>query len=119
MPIVRVVKMTGDEVVDVITMGHRLVAAIGPMDMRAVVGTALVAGRAVDRIRPREADYVLIDMAVVEMMQMAIVQIVDVVLVLDGSMTATGFVLVVVTWMGITGRHRELLLSYSKRTESG
>jgi len=53
---------------------------------------------------------VLIDMAVVEMMQVAIVQIVYVLIVLDGSMTAAGFVLMVVTGMNITGRHSELLL---------
>ncbi len=56
MPIVRMVKMTGDEVVDVIAMGHRLVAAVGTMDVGAVVGAALVAGRAVGRIRQREGD---------------------------------------------------------------
>jgi len=55
---------------------------------------------------------VLIDMAVVEMMQVAIVQIVYVIIVLDGSMTTTGLVLMVVTGMSITGRHIELLLGY-------
>ena len=119
MPIVRMVKMTSDEVVDVIAMGHGLVAAAGAMDVGAVVGAALMAGRAVGRIRPGESDYMLIDMAIVEMMQMAIVQIVYVVIVLDGSMTTTGFVLMVVTRMGITGRHSKLLLGYSERTESG
>jgi len=110
MPIVRMVKMTGNEIVDVIAMGHRLVAAGGAMNVSAVVLTALVAGGAVCGIHSREGDHVLIDMAFVEMMQVAIVQIIYVVIMLDGSMTATGFVLMVVIGMSITGRHSELLL---------
>jgi len=111
--VVRMVKMAVDEVVDMIAMRNRFVSAVGTMDVGAVVSTALMVRGADRRIRGRESDYVLVNMAVVEMMKMTIVKVIDVVLVLDGSMTATGFVLVFVTKMSITFGHSGLLLGYS------
>ena len=111
--IVRMVKMSVDEVVNVITMRYRFMAAVGAMDVGVFMGIALVARSADGRICWREGNHVLVDVAVVEMMQVAIVQIVNVILVLDGSMTATGLMLMVVTGMGVTGRHSELLLECS------
>ena len=55
----------------------------------------------------------LINMAVVEMMKMTIVKVIDVIVVLDGGMTATGCVLMIVTGMSITFRHSGLILTYS------
>ena len=111
--IVRMVKMTVDKVVDVIAVGHRLVAAGRAMDVIDSVSATLVLRGADGRIRAREGDHVLVDVPFVEMMQMAIVQVVDVIVMLDGSMTASGLVLVIVIRMRITGRHRELLLGGS------
>lgn len=111
--IVRMVKMAIDEVVDMIAMRNRFVSAVGAMDVGAVVSTALMVRGADRRIRWREGDDMLIDMAVVEMMKMTIVKIIDVILVFDGSMTATGFVLVFVTKMSITFGHSGLLLGCS------
>ncbi len=108
--IVRMVKMTGDEVVDVIAVGHRVVAAGRAMDVIDFVSATLVLRGADGRICVREGDHVLVDVAIVEMMQMAIMQVVDVIVMLDGSMTAPGLVLVIVISMRVTGRHWELLL---------
>ncbi len=113
MAIVRMVKMTVDEIVDMIAVWDRFVAAVGAMDMGAVVSTALVVRGADRGIRWREGDDMLINMAVVEMMKMTIVKVIDVIVVLDGGMTATGCVLMIVTGMSITFRHSGLILTYS------
>ena len=48
--IVRMVKMSVDEVVNVITMRYRFMAAVGAMDVGVFMGTALVARSADGRI---------------------------------------------------------------------
>ncbi len=111
--IVRMVKMTVDKVIDVIAVGHRLMAAGRAMDVFDSVSATLVFRSADGRIRARKGDHVLVDVPFVKMVQMAIVQVVDVIVMLDGSMTAAGLVLMIVIRMRVTGRHRELLLGCS------
>jgi hypothetical protein len=60
------------------------------MHMALVVGTATVLGRAPVGVRRRHLDFVLIDMVAMHVVQMPIVQEIDMVLVANGRMAASG-----------------------------
>ena len=47
---VRVVKMSGDPIVHMVAVRHRIVAASGPVDMIRVVPTTAMAGSAAVRV---------------------------------------------------------------------
>jgi hypothetical protein len=47
---VRVVKMSGDPIVHMVAVRHRIVAAYGPVDMTRVVPTAAMVGGAAVRV---------------------------------------------------------------------
>jgi hypothetical protein len=91
---VRVVQMAVDQIVDVVAVRHRLVAATRPVLVPRLVAGAAVIGRAAVGIAGRHLDDVLVDVIAVGMVQVAVVQIVDVVAVANGAMTAVGTVLV-------------------------
>ena len=77
-----------DEVVDMITVRHRLVPAAGAVNMTRLMAGALVIRRAGIRVRPRHLEHVLVDMVAVRVVQMTIVQIVDVIAVADRGVAA-------------------------------
>lgn len=91
--LVDVVQPPVDQEVRVVAMRHRLVPAPGAVDMAGLVA----AGRHGVTIRMLgvDLDDVLVDMAVVRMMQMTVVQIVDVITVPDRGMPAARAVNVV------------------------
>ena len=95
---VNVVQMPIYEVVDVIAVRDGGVAASGPVDVVRIVAGAAVRG-AVFGILGRYRDRVLIVMILVRAVQMAVVQVADVVLVLDGHVTAVRPVRVGVIFM--------------------
>ncbi|OJU27739.1 MAG: hypothetical protein BGN89_09950 [Alphaproteobacteria bacterium 64-6] len=89
---VRMVQVAFDEVVNMITMRHGFVSAAGPMHMiRCVPGAAMVR-RAPVGILVRDFDHVLIDVVAVHVMKMPVVQVVHVIAVVDGGVTALGAV---------------------------
>lgn len=82
---VAVVQPAGDQVVDVVAVGHRVVATA------LAVGMARVAVRRIGvpgGVLGVDRDHVLIDVALVRVVQMTFVQVVDVALVPDGGVTA-------------------------------
>jgi hypothetical protein len=85
---VRMVQVTIDEIVDVIPVRHRLVAATRTMLVRCVVTGADMVRGACCRIGGRHLDHMLVDVITVHVMQMAVVKIVDVPVVLHSSMAA-------------------------------
>ena len=90
--LVGVVQVAVDEVVDVIAVRHRLVAAA-----RAVHVAAVVAGGRLGvsvGVLSRHLVRVLLDLGAVLVLQVALVQVVDVVTMLDGGVAAAGAVLV-------------------------
>lgn len=101
---VRVVEVTVDEVVDVISVGDRLVAATGPVDVVARVCVAVVR-RAAGRVRGVDLEGVLFNGAARGVMQVTVVHVVDVIPVLDGGVAAAGAVnvIMVVVCMGHGG----------------
>lgn len=104
---VRMVQMTVDQVIDVVAVRHRFVAAAGPMHMTgAMAGTVMLRCAAV-RVGGADGDHVLVDMVAMHVMQMAVMQEIDMAFVAHRGMTALRAVLVVVMGvLGATGHRR-------------
>jgi hypothetical protein len=96
---VRVVQVAADEVIGVVAVGHGLVAAAGAVLVGLVVAVAGVGRRAGGRVGGADRQAVLLDAAAVGVVQVAVVQVIDVVFVLDGGVAAAGAVLVVVVFV--------------------
>ena len=97
---VRVMQVPGGEVVDVIAMRDRFVAATCAVDMALGVTSAAVRGRAGGRIGRANLEDALVHVAIVAVVDMAIVEVVDVVATTDGEVAAGGAVDVNVIRMG-------------------
>lgn len=91
---VRVMQVSIHQVIDVISVRDGGVAAIGSMLVPIFMTAATVLGSAGVRIGGVDGERVLFDLAAVLMMQAAVVQIIDVAIMLDAGMTAIGAVLV-------------------------
>lgn len=105
---VRMMQAAIDEIVDVITMRHRLVPATGTMHMVGLVAGGAMLGRATVRIALRHFDHVLVDMIDVRMMQVSVMQIVHVIAVAHGDVSAARAVLMrVVLVMGQSASRHE------------
>jgi hypothetical protein len=81
MTAVLMVKVTVDQIVDVIAMRNGGMTAAGTMAMRGVMGAAAVPIRARLGVRGTHRDGVFVDMAVMVVVQMPVVEIVDVIVV--------------------------------------
>jgi hypothetical protein len=91
-----VVKVTADQVVDVLAVRDRLVAAVRSVLVFVLVFGAVVAGRAVGGVGLADRQYVALDAAPAVVVQLAVVQVIHVIVVADGAVTATWAVLMVV-----------------------
>ena len=109
---VGMMEVSVDEVVDVVAVRDRFVATAGAVDVSGIVRSAGVLRGAISRVGCRQSNAVLVDVAVMEMVQVTIVQVVDVVVVAHGGMAAARFVLMGMLGMNGTGGHGELLLGW-------
>jgi hypothetical protein len=101
---VRMVQMTVDEVIHMITVRHRLVPAIGAVNVARLVTGTLVRRRAGVWVGVRHFQNMLFDFTVfANVMQMTVVNIVDMVAMLDTGVFAIGTMLVIM--MGVQLRH--------------
>ncbi len=91
---VRMVQVAVDEIVDVIPMRHRFMAAPRSVNVARLV--AATARRALVRIFGAHFELVLVYVIGVRMMQMTVMQIINVIVVLDRSMSTVRAMLVVV-----------------------
>jgi hypothetical protein len=91
---VRMVQVAVDEIVDVMPMRHRFMAAPGSVNVARLVAAA--ARRALVRILGAHFELVLVYVIGVRMMQMTIMQIINVTVVLDRSMPTVRAMLMVV-----------------------
>lgn len=96
---VGVMQVAIDQVIDVVAMRHRLVAATGAMNVAGLMGTAVVIRRATVRVGRGDLNHVLVDMVAVRMMEMPIVQMIHVTRMAYGGMAAAGAVLMRMTRM--------------------
>jgi hypothetical protein len=92
MAAVRVVEVSGDEVVDVIPVGHRVVAAARPMRVSLRMTLAGVRRRARSRVRPIDGQGALVDVSVVRPVEVSVVRVVGVRAMGDRGMAASGSV---------------------------
>ena len=91
---VRMVQVAADQVVDVLAVWHRFVAAIRPVLVGAVVLGALMALSAIGGVDVRDRDRVALDPTLAVVVQLAVMEMIDVIAVADRGMTAAGTVLV-------------------------
>jgi hypothetical protein len=92
-------KVSIDKIINVITMRHRLMSASRTMHVPGLVTGAAVIRRASSGIFRAHLDHMLVHVILVRMMEMAIMEIVDVVAVTNGRMAAAGAVLMGVILM--------------------
>lgn len=102
----RMVQVAIDKKIDMVAMRHRLVTATRTVLVRLVVSRALMRGCAGRGIRRIDLEPMLDDLVTVLMMQVSIVEIIHVSGMLDGSMTATRAMPVVV--FGVLVTHTRL-----------
>jgi hypothetical protein len=112
MAVVWIMQMAADQVVDMISVWHSLMAASGAMHMFRLMHGTLMPRCAVFRICLCHGYDMLINMAAVRIVQMTIVQIIDVIVMPDASMTALRAVrmsMIFVLWQ-VTIRHCRFLI---------
>jgi hypothetical protein len=102
---VDVVQMAVDQVIDVVAVRHRLVAAAGTVLVLLGVVAAAVLRRAAGRVLLAYFELVLLDAGLADVVQVAVVQVVHVVLVVHGGVAAAGTVLVTVVGVGGHGQY--------------
>jgi hypothetical protein len=105
----RVMQPAVDEVVGVVAVRHPFVPAAGAMDMTGLVAFVPKLRRAATRVLVGHFDHMLIDSVAILMMQMAVMQIIDMVAVLQRDVTAGRAMMMGVFGMCRTGRHEMLL----------
>ncbi|WON74240.1 hypothetical protein [Nitrosospira sp. Is2] len=88
MTIVRIMEMSIDQIINMVAMRYCLMPTARPMHMLRRVSGAFMLRRAVLRIGRGYANHMFVDMAFVRMMQMAVVQIIDMVIVHDPGVAA-------------------------------
>jgi hypothetical protein len=105
---VRMVEMAGDAIVHVVAVRHRLVATVGAVLMACLMPTAAMVRGAAVGILVRDLDHMLVDVTFVRVVEVAVVQIVDMVAVMHRSVSAARSVLMGMVGMGPcrTSRHR-------------
>jgi hypothetical protein len=85
---VLVVQMTLDKVVGMIAVRHRLMAARWAVFLSRLVTGASIVRRALGGIRLTRLDHVLVDVVAMRMMQVAVMQVVDVIAMAYGGVSA-------------------------------
>ena len=95
----RVVEVAVNKVVNVIAMRHRLVSAARSVNMTRLVARTCVLRGADIGILFRDLDHMLVNVIAVHVMQVTVVQIIDMIGMLHGRMTAPRTMLVVVLCM--------------------
>jgi hypothetical protein len=83
------VQVAIDEVADVVAVRYGLVSASRSVDVAFLMSGTGVIGCAAHGVRRADVDDVLVDVAVVHMMQVPIVDVVDMVAVTDGCVAAS------------------------------
>ena len=85
---VRMMEMTLYQIVDMVAVGDGFVSAAVTVDVRLFVAATGVVRGTVRRVRPTDSEGVLVDVAIVHMVEMAVVQVVGMAVMLNGSVTA-------------------------------
>jgi hypothetical protein len=107
---VRKVQVAVDEIIDMVPVRNGVVTTVGPVTMGGVMAAAGVTRRAGCGIGRRNAYDMLVDMVFVQVVKMTVVEVVLMVFMVDGAVTAIGSVPVHVSVMHVMdGGHACLL----------
>lgn len=106
---VRMVEVTFDQIVDVISMGNGLMATVRTVLMRCLVGAAVMFRSAIRRVGGAHFQHMLVHMVPMRMVQMPVVEVVFMPFVLDGGMATTGAMLMGMRSVLLTIAHLDLL----------
>lgn len=99
-----VMKVTIDEVVDVIAVGDRFVSAAGAMNVTVFVTILMVVILAIRRIRFAYWNDMLFHLSVFTlMMEVTVMKVIDVITMLNRSVSAVGSMLMIVIRVGLAG----------------
>jgi len=90
--VVRMVQMAIDQIIHMAAVRDGFVAAIRTVDMPGVMAGACVTGRAGVRVGGVDGQIMLVEVVAVGLMEVAVVDVVGVAVMLDGSVAATGSV---------------------------
>jgi hypothetical protein len=104
-----VMQPTIDQVVGMVAVRDRLMSTTLPMDMILVMAAGSASIVAAVRISIRNLDHVLVNMILVRVVQMAVMQIVHMILMTYGRVSAIRAVSVRMMAMGLMARHDILL----------
>jgi hypothetical protein len=96
---VRMVKVIVHQIIDVVAVGDCLVSAVRSMFVSLLVRPAVVARRAGRRVRRADRHGMFLDLAAILVVQVAVMQVIDVSIVLDGRVPAVGAVLMGVAFV--------------------
>jgi len=106
---VRVMQVAVDQVIDMVAVGHRFMAAAGAVAVGLVVAVALVFRGAAIRVFGADFQHMLVHVIAVGMVQMTVVQVINVILMADGHMAALRPVLMGMAFVNrvVVGIHDE------------
>jgi hypothetical protein len=109
---VRMMQVSSDEVVDVVSVRHGFVAAAGAMLVGGIVGATSMGRRARRWVRCTNSERVLVDSVALRVVQVAVVEVVGVAVMLHGLVAAAGAVLVRVIRVSLVIGHERSPLSH-------
>jgi hypothetical protein len=105
---VRVMQVAIHQVTDVVAMWRRLMPASRAVNVSRFVPTTVVRRRAICRVDRAHWDHVLFhDSIIAHSMQVAVMQVIDMILVLDANVSASWSMNVIVIIVRV-GRHTDL-----------
>jgi hypothetical protein len=102
-------QVTVYQVVDMVSVRHGLMAAAGSVTMPGFMAATGMGRCAGCRIGRAHCEHMLIHMVVMRVMQVTVMQIILMVVMVDGTMTAIGSVSVRVSLVNVMGVHPHLL----------
>ena len=100
------VQMTGDQIIDMVSVRHGLMSAVRAMAMSGLMPLTAMGRRASSRVLHGDTEPMFIDMVIMRMMKMSVMEIVGVAIMGDGWMPAVRSVLMIVMRMNGMVAHR-------------
>lgn len=101
-------QVTVHKIVDMVSVRHGLMAAAGAVAVSSFMSAASMGWRAGCRIGRAHCEHMLIHMVVMQVMKVTVVQIILMVVMMDGTMTAIGSVSVCMSLVNVMGGHTRL-----------
>ena len=99
--VVPMVQVTGDVMVDVVTVPHCFVVAAVNVPVGRLVGPTGMTWRACIGVHRRDGHAMLVNVSLILLVQVTVVQIVGVAFMQHGGMAAVGTVLVILILVGV------------------